>query len=112
MGVQETTFYHYARYASEGRLAQKHGNCGLLKLQAYIVQATATLRCILDRSTNHMLHRLRILVSSDKVVSKVLLATWIWKESMPELNTVNSIFGLKDVSISHLSKIMKMNFLE
>jgi predicted RecB family nuclease len=29
--VPETTFYHYAGYAAEGRLAQKHGNFGLFK---------------------------------------------------------------------------------
>jgi hypothetical protein len=42
----------------------------------------------------------------------VLPATWKWKESIPELNTVNSAFGLKDVSISNLSKIRKLNFPE
>ena len=112
MGVPETTFYCYAGYASEGRPAQKHGNSGLLKPRAHTVQAIATLKCILDRSVDHMPHRLRTLPSGEKVVSKVLPITWKWKESMPELNTVNSTFGLKDVSISHLSKIMKMNFPE
>ena len=58
MGVLETTFYCYAGYASEGRPTQKHGNNGLFKPQAHIVQATATLRCILDRSADHMPHRL------------------------------------------------------
>ena len=112
MGVLETTIYRYAGYASEGRPVQKHGNCGLLKPWAYTVQATMTLRCILDRFADHMPHRSRTLASSEKVVSKVLLTTWKWKDSMPELNIVNSAFGLKDVSISHLSKIMKMNFPE
>jgi hypothetical protein len=37
---------------------------------------------------------------------------WKWKESIPELNTVNSAFGLKDVSISNLNKIRKLNFPE
>jgi hypothetical protein len=110
MGVPETTFYRYARYAAEGRPAQKHGNSGLLKPRAYTVQATATLKYILDRSVDHFLHRSRTLAYGEKVVSKVLPATWKWKESIPELNTVNSAFGLKDVSISHL--IMKMNFPE
>jgi hypothetical protein len=39
-------------------------------------------------------------------------ATWKWKESILELNTVNSAFGFKDVSISNLNKIMKLNFPE
>jgi hypothetical protein len=42
----------------------------------------------------------------------VLPAMWKWKESIPELNTVNSAFGLKDVSISNLNKIRKLNFPE
>jgi hypothetical protein len=112
MGVPETTFYCYARYAVKGRPIQKHGNSGLLKPRAHTVQATVTLRCILDRSADHMSHRSRTIASGEKVVSKVLPATWKWKESIPKLNTVNSTFGLKNVSISHLSKIRKMNFPE
>jgi hypothetical protein len=112
MGMPGTTFYHYAGYAAEGRHAQKHGNSGLLKPRAHIVQATATLWCILDRSADHMLHRSQMLASGKKVVSKVLPAKWKWKESIPELNTVNSTFGLKDVSVSNLSKIRKLNFPE
>jgi hypothetical protein len=94
MGVSETTFYRYVGYAAEERLAQKHGNSGLLKPRAHTMQATTTLRCILDRSANHMPHRSRTLVSSEKVVSKVLPTTWKWKESIPELNTMNSAFSL------------------
>ena len=112
MDEPETTFYRYAGYAYRGQLVQKHGNSGLLKPRAHTVQAMATLRCILDRFVDHMPHRSRMLLSSEKVVSKVLPAMWKWKESMLELNTVNSAFGLKDVSISHLSKIRKMNFPE
>jgi hypothetical protein len=59
-----------------------------------------------------MSHRFRTLASGEKVVLKVFLATWKWKESIPELNTMNSTFGLKDVSISNLSKIRKLNFPE
>ena len=36
----------------------------------------------------------------------------MWKESILELNTVNSAFGLKDVSTANLSKITKLNFPE
>jgi hypothetical protein len=76
------------------------------------MQATTTLQCILDRSVDHMPHRSQTLASSKKVVSKVHPVTWKWKESIPELNIVNSAFGLKDVSISNLNKIKKLNFLE
>jgi hypothetical protein len=101
MGVPKTIFYSYAGYAAEGRPAQKHGNSRLFKPRAHIVQPTATLRYILDRSANHMSHRFQILLSSKKVVSKVLPSTWKWKESIPELNSVNSAFGLQEVSSSN-----------
>jgi hypothetical protein len=38
MGVPEITFYYYARYVVEGRLAQKHGNSSLLKSRAHAIQ--------------------------------------------------------------------------
>jgi hypothetical protein len=72
----------------------------------------ATVRCILDRLVDHMPHRTQILPSNEKVVLKVLPATWKWKKSIPKINTVNSAFGLKDVSISNMSKIKKLNFPE
>ena len=112
IGVPETTFYRYAGYLAEGRPTKKHGNSGLLKPQAHIMQATATLRCKLDRSADHMPYRFQILASSEKVVLKVFPTTWKWKESILELNTVNSAFGLKDVSMSNLNKIRKLNFPE
>ena len=59
-----------------------------------------------------MPHRSQTLAFGKKVVSKVLPTTWEWKESMLELNTMNSTFGLKDVSISNLNKIKMLNFLE
>jgi hypothetical protein len=57
MEVLETTFYCYAGYAAQGRLAQKYKNTNLLKPREHTVQATATLRCILDRLEDHMPHR-------------------------------------------------------
>ena len=39
------------------------------------------------------------------MVSKVLPATWKWKDTIPEVNEVNTLFGLKEVSLSNLSKI-------
>lgn len=108
----ETIFYSYARYALEGCPTQKHGNSRFFKPRAHIVQPTATLRYILDRSANDMPHRFQILLSNKKVVSKVLPSTWKWKESILELNSINSAFGLQEVSLSNLSKIRKLNFPE
>jgi hypothetical protein len=112
MGVPKTTFYCYTGYAIDSRAAQKHENSSLVKPRAQTMQAIATLRCILDKSADHMPHRSRTLASGKKVVSKVLPATWKWKESISELNTVNSAFGLKEVSLSSLSKTQKCDFPE
>jgi hypothetical protein len=70
------------------------------------MHAIATLRCILDKSANHMPHRTRTLSSSEKVVSKVLLAKWKWKEPIPKINIVNSTFGLNDMSILNFLSMM------
>ena len=93
-------------------VAQLHANSGLQKPRAHTVQATATLRCILEKSTDHMPHKSRVLSSGEKVVTKVLPATWKWKDSVPELNEVNTSFGLKKVSKSNVNKIRRQSFEE
>ena len=70
MGVSESTFYRYAKYALGNMVAQLHGNSGLRKPRANTIQATATLRCILEKSADHMLHRSRVLSPGKKVVTK------------------------------------------
>ena len=112
MGVSESTFYFYAKYASQNMVAQLHGNSGLQKPRAHTVQATATLRCILEKSADHMPHRSRVLSSGEKVVTKVLPATWKWKDTVLELNEVNTSFGLKKVSESNVNKIRRRSFKE
>ena len=107
MGVSESTFYRYAKYASQNMVAQLHGNLGLQKPRAHIVQATATLRCVLEKSAYHVPHRSRVLSSGEKVVTKVLPATWKWKDTVPELNEVNTSFELKKVSESNVNKIRR-----
>ena len=52
-----------------------------------------------------MPHRTRTLKSGEKVVSKVLPATFQWKDQIPVINEVNAAFGLKGVSVSNMSKI-------
>ena len=91
-------------------VAQLHGNLGLHKPWAHTVQATAILRCILEKSADHMPHRPRVLSSGEKVVTKVLPATWKWKDTIPEFNKVNTSFGLKEVSESNVNKIRKRSF--
>ena len=112
MGVSESTFYRYAKYASQNMVAQLHGNLGLQKPRTHTVQANAILRCILEKSADHMPHRLHVLSFGEKVVTKVLPTTWKWKDTVPKLNEVNTSFGLKKVFKSNVNKIRRRSFEE
>ena len=87
-----------------------HGNKGLLKPRKHTQQATASLKCILEKQVDHMPHRTRTLKTGEKVVSMCLPATFQWKKQIKELNVVNAAFGLKEVSTSSLSKIRSSKF--
>ena len=107
--VLESTFYRYQMYMNDGREALDHGNRGLLKPRKHIQQAIASVKCILEKQADHMLHRTRILRIGEKVVSICLPATFQWKNQIKELNEVNAAFGLKEVSTSSLSKIRALS---
>ena len=111
-GVPESTFYRYQMYMNDGQEALDHGNRGLLKPRKHTLQATASLKCILEKQADHMLHRTRTLKTWEKVVSMCLPATFQWKNQIKELNQVNATFGLKEVSTSSLSKIKASKFSE
>ena len=112
MAVLESTFYRYVKHTAQNMVAQMHGNIGLRKPRPHTIQTIATLQCIHNKSVDHMPHTSRVLVSRKKVVSKILLATWKWKETIPEVNEVNTLFRLKEVSLSNLSKIHLHSFEE
>jgi len=97
-GVLESTFHRFQICAVRGEQAHAHGNLGLLKPREHTSQATATLKCLLEKSADHMPHRTHTLPTGEKVVSKVLPATFKWKETIPEVNATNAVFGLKEVS--------------
>ena len=56
-GVSEATFYRYQKQARANVEAKEHGNTGLAKTRKHTEQATATLKCILEREVDHMPHR-------------------------------------------------------
>ena len=111
-GVPESTFYHYLKYMKEDREARDHGNTGSKKTREHTEQATASLKCILDREADHMPHRSRTLKEGDKVVSKILPASFQWEGQLKKLNDTNAAFGLKEISTSNLSKIRSTKFSE
>ena len=110
--VPDSTFHRFQKYATRGDTTQPHGNLGLQKPRKHTEQATATLRCVLEKSADHMPHRSRVLPSGEKVVSMILPATFKWKETIPEVNSANAVFGLKGVFASNISWIRKRDFKE
>ena len=80
---------------------------GKVKPKKHTQQATTILKCILDKEANHMLHRIYFTKSREKVVSKILPATFQWKDQQG-----NDAFGLKAMSSSNLSKIRGSRFSE
>ena len=76
MGVLNSTFYRYAKHALQNMLVQLYGNPSICKPTPHTIQATATLKCILEKSMNHMSHKSCVLSFGHKVVTKVLSATW------------------------------------
>ena len=112
MGVSSSTFYRNAEYATAGFEAQFHGNTGLRKPRNHTVVATAVLGAILDRHTDHMPHKSRVLPTGETVVAKVLPSSFKWKEQIPILDEHLADCGLKPMSASNLSKIRRLSYPE
>ena len=111
-GVSEATFNRYEKQAKVNVEAREHGNTGLAKTRKHIEQATTTLKCILEREVDHMLHRTRTTKSGEKEVSMILLATFQLKDQIPKINEANAAFGLKEVSSLNISKMRRSRFPE
>jgi hypothetical protein len=61
MGVSWATFFRYVEATASGDRTRHHGNFGSKKPREHTVQAIATLRCLLEKSGDHMPHRLTTL---------------------------------------------------
>jgi hypothetical protein len=103
--VLRAKYYRWKVNASSGMRADQHGNVGTTKPQIHTLQATTTLRQMLEQSVDHMPHKTTTLETGEKVVSKCLPSSWRWKDSLSELNIVNAQLGLNKVSASGLSRI-------
>ena len=112
MGVSSSTFYRNATNAAAGHEAQFHGNTGLRKTRSHTIVASAVLGAILDRHADHMPHKSRNLPSGEKVVAKVLPASFKWKDQIPVLDEHLAACGLPPISVSNLSKIRRLSYPE
>jgi hypothetical protein len=112
MGVSRATYYRWKVNANSGMRANQHGNVGTIKPRIHTLQATATLRQMLEQFVDHMPHKTTTLETEKKVVSKCLPSSWRWKDSLLELNIVNAQLGLNKVSVSGRSRIWNESFAE
>ena len=89
--IVESTFYRYAKHALQNMVAQ------LYETHAFTSQDCIQYRPLphFEKLADQMLYRSCILSSDDKVVTKVLCAIWKWKDTILELNEVNTSFNLK-----------------
>jgi hypothetical protein len=55
---------------------------------------------------------MRTLETKEKVVSKCLSTSWLWKDSLPKLNIINAQLGLSKVFPNGLSRISNNSFLD
>jgi hypothetical protein len=93
MGVSRATYYCWKVNTNNGMRADQHGNVEMTISQTHTLQATATLRLMLEQSGDYMPYKTRTLDTGEKVVSKCLISSWRWKDFVPELNIVNAQLG-------------------
>ena len=112
MGVHRSSFYRYKADALIEKRAEQHGKLGTKKPRTHTLQATATLRTVLESTANHMPHKSRTKEDGDKVVAMSLPSSFHWNSTLSEINTANLQLGLKEVSRTDLSRIRRESFLE
>jgi uncharacterized C2H2 Zn-finger protein len=112
MDVSRAAFFCYVEAVASGDRTRHLENFGSKKPREHIVQAIATLRCMLEKSANHMPHRLTTLPTRESVVTKTLPSSFKWKDTLPPLNSINSCLELKQISKSGLSRIVNTSFPE
>ena len=72
MEVHRSSFYRYKADALIGKRAEQHGNLGTKKPRTHTLQATATLRTVLESTADHMPHKSRTKENGEKVVAMSL----------------------------------------
>ena len=111
-GISRATFYRYKESAKAGKRAEPHGNLGSKKPRKHTLQATATLRTIVENSADQMPHKTKTLETGERVVSMCLPSSFRWGDALPRINEVNALFDLPPVSATGLSNIRRESFPE
>jgi len=91
-GVSKATFYRYKERAKNEGKPEHHDNLEMKKPQTHTLQATATVRLLVENEVDTMPHKTITLKSREKVPSMVLPFGFHWKNKLPEINNINSTF--------------------
>ena len=111
-GIAKATYYRYKEKARAGKQADVHGNVGSKKPRMHTLQATATLRTLIESDADKMPHKTRTLESGEKVSSMVLPSAFRWSDQLQKINESNAMLDFKPISSSGLSNIRRASFPE
>ena len=111
-GISRATYYRYKDKAVAGKQAEVHGNVGSKKPCMHTLQATATLRSLIQSDADRMLHKTKTLESGEKVPSMVLPSAFQWSDQLEKINESNAMLDLQPISSSGLSNIRRASFPE
>ena len=111
-GISKATFYRFKSMANDGKEAEGHGNLGSKKPRKHTLQATATLKTLIEPDADRMPHKSVTLDSGEKVTAMVLPSAFRWRDQLPKVNAGNATFNLPPISSSGLSNIRRTSFPE
>ena len=110
--ISRATYYRYKEMATLGKQAEGHGNLGSKKPRMHIMQATTTLRVMIEDDADRMPKKTRTLNSGERVLAMVLPSAFRRKDQLSKINEANVAMNLKPISSSNLNRIRKESFLE
>jgi len=82
--VSESIFHCFQGYAARGERVQTHGNLGTEKIRKHTLQVGATLKCVLEKSVDHMLHSMHTLPLGEKIISRFSQPLSLGKRQFPK----------------------------
>lgn len=86
-GVADRTFRRYSKQAKDGERTRPHGNLGKSKPRSSTLQATETLRTLVDGLADQMPYTCT-LPSGERVPQKILPRGIRWNQFLPQINKV------------------------
>ena len=89
LGVHRSSFYRYKADSLIGKRAEQDRKLGTKKPRTHILQATATLRTVLESTVDHMPHKSRTKEDGEKVVAMSLPSSFHWNSTLSEINAAN-----------------------